>query len=270
MNEPEFVLALVDMVQSSGKYAAIDPGLVKSLVEQELAKGRSSKDTVKAVRNKLHQIGSAYQEKKIDYTHLKSDLLALPHSLADDGIKAFCLRAMREHASTRERLGFLDEFYDQVLSGLGPIQSLLDLACGLNPLALGWLPLAADAEVRVCDIYHDMTDFLNTFFTHVCLDGKAFPCDLTQNVPEQPVQVALLLKTIPCLEQVDKTIGRRLLATIPAEHLIVSFPVQSLGGRGKGMRQNYDQHFKELISGMAFEVKRFDFSTELVFRLMRL
>jgi len=270
MPEPESILTLVKAVQSSGKYAAIDTGLVKSLVEQEIAKGRSSRDTVKAVRNKLHQIGSAYQEKKIDYAQLNTELLALPHSLSDNTVKAFCLRAMREHASTRERLGFLDEFYPQVLSGLGPIHSLLDLACGLNPLALAWLPLAADVQIQVCDIYHDMTKFLNTFFTHVGVDGKAISCDLTQNVPDQPVQVALLLKTIPCLEQVDKTIGRRLLTTIPAEHLIVSFPVQSLGGRGKGMRQNYDQHFKEIISGLPFEVQRFDFSTELVFRLMRL
>lgn len=270
MTEPESILALVEAVQSSGKYAAIDPGLVKSLVEQEFAKKRNTKETVKAVRNKLHQIGSAYQEKKIDYTQLKSELLALPHSPGDNAVKAFCLRAMRDHASTRERLEFLGEFYAQILTGLEPIQTLMDLACGLNPLALGWLPLAADAQVQVCDIYTDMTDFLNTFFTHVGIDGKAFPCDLTQNVPNQPVQVALLLKTIPCLEQVDKTIGRRLLTSIPAEHLIVSFPVQSLGGRGKGMRLNYNQHFNEIINGLPFTVQRFDFSTELVFRLTRL
>ena len=39
-----------------------------------MAKGRNAKETVKAVRNKLHQVGSAYQEKQIDYAQLKIDL----------------------------------------------------------------------------------------------------------------------------------------------------------------------------------------------------
>ena len=221
------------------------------------------------MRNKLHQVGSAYQEKFIDYAHLSELLAALPHDLHDPQVIDFCREAMQEHTSTRERLSFLDHFYQEALAGIGPIHSLIDLACGLNPLALPWLPLAPHAKVFACDIYTDMADFLNAFYAHTQVDGHAFNCDLVHHIPQEKVQLALLLKTIPCLEQVDKTIGRRLLSGIQADHVLVSFPVASLGGRGKGMRVNYDQHFMEIIDGLPWQVKRFDFSGELVFRLSK-
>jgi len=267
MTDPDVIQKLVEDVQSTAKYAAIDPGLVRALVEQEIAKGRSAKETVKAVRNKLHQIGSAYQEKPIDYAQLSARLAAMPHHLHSPDMQAFCLEAMRYHTSTRERLGFIESFYSEPLEGIGPIHSLLDLACGLNPLALSWLPLTANVQVEVCDIYADMVTFLNTFFTHTAVNGRAYSTDLIHQIPDHPVQLALLLKTIPCLEQVDKTIGRKLLQTIQADYMLVSFPVHSLGGHGKGMRQNYDQHFQDLIADLPWKVTRFDFPGELLFRL---
>ena len=270
MKDPATVQSLVEAVRNAPKYAAIDTGLVQALVEQELAKGRSPKETIKAVRNKLHQVGSAYQEKPIDYALFTQKLSALPRDLHSPEIKTFCLEAMREHTSTRERLGFLESFYNQPLAGLGSIHSLIDLACGLNPLALPWLPLAPNAQLFACDIYADMADFLNTFYAHTGVNGRAFTCDLIHHLPEQQVELALLLKTIPCLEQVDKSIGRRLLSSIRAEHMLVSFPVHSLGGRGKGMRANYDQHFQELMNGLPWQVARFDFPGELVYRLSRM
>jgi 16S rRNA (guanine(1405)-N(7))-methyltransferase len=90
-------------------------------------------------------------------------------------------------------------------------------------------------------------------------------CDLISSCPTQPVQLALLLKTIPCLEQMDKSAGRTLLDGIQAEHLLVSFPARSLGGRSKGMVQNYEAHFHQLIAGRPWRVQRFEFTSELVF-----
>jgi 16S rRNA (guanine(1405)-N(7))-methyltransferase len=269
MNRPVDVDSLVQSIRSTPKYAAIDVELVRALVEQELAKGRNSRETVKAVRSKLHQIGGAYQQTPIDYTQLVDRLASLPRELHNPELRAFCREAMSLHTSTRERLGVLDDFYAQTLASIGPIHSLLDLACGLNPLALGWLPLAPDARILACDIYTDMVDFINAFFAHTGVNGHAFTCDLTRTLPDQPVQLVLLLKTIPCLEQVDKTIGQRLLSTIQAEHMLVSFPAHSLSGRGKGMRANYARHFQEITAGLLWKVQSFSFPGELVYLLSR-
>jgi 16S rRNA (guanine(1405)-N(7))-methyltransferase len=263
MPEPERLDELVQAVQAGARYRQIYAGLVRRIGAQELAKGRSFKEAVKETRNKLHQVGGAYQETTPDYTRLGLELDGLedtPQALQD-----FCRRAMAAHASTRERLPYLEAFYAPLRERLGPVQSLMDLACGLNPLALPWLPLAEGGEVWAYDIYADMTAFLNRFFARAGYHGAAEVCDLTAGAPRRPVELALLLKTLPCLEQIDKTIGPRLLDEIQAQHLLVSFPALSLGGRGKGMAQNYSAHFEQLLAGRGWRVEQWSVKTEIVF-----
>jgi 16S rRNA (guanine(1405)-N(7))-methyltransferase len=114
-----------------------------------------------------------------------------------------------------------------------------------------------------------MTGFLNDFFTHFGIDGKAQTCDLTRNIPTDPYDLALVLKTIPCLEQVDREAGYRLLNQINAATLLVSFPARSLGGKSKGMVQNYERHFFDLVSGQSWKITRFEFPGELAFLVQK-
>jgi 16S rRNA (guanine(1405)-N(7))-methyltransferase len=74
---------------------------------------------------------------------------------------------------------------------------------------------------------------------------------------------------VPCLEQVDKSAGQRLLDTLDTAHLLVSFPVHSLGGRSKGMAATYTAHFRQLVAGRGWRIERFEFATELVFRISK-
>jgi 16S rRNA (guanine(1405)-N(7))-methyltransferase len=169
------------------------------------------------------------------------------------------------HASTSERLSIHADFFNRTLAEISPVTSVLDLACGLNPLNLPWIPLAENFTYAACDIYTDMTSFIQSFFDHFHLDGSTFTCDLTRDIPQTPVQLALLLKTIPCLEQVDKSAGKHLLESIQAENILVSFPAHSLGGRSKGMVQNYEAHFNQLVQGKNWQITRFEFPGELAF-----
>jgi 16S rRNA (guanine(1405)-N(7))-methyltransferase len=57
--------------------------------------------------------------------------------------------------------------------------------------------------------------------------------------PTQHADLALILKTLPCLEQLDKTAGQWLLEAVNVDYLLLSFPVYSLGGRDKHMLENY-------------------------------
>jgi 16S rRNA (guanine(1405)-N(7))-methyltransferase len=180
---------------------------------------------------------------------------------------------MQSHASTRERLPFLSSFYATLLAEVAPVHSVLDIACGLNPLAIPWMPLAPDALYYACDIYQDMIDFLNACFPLLHVDGEAAICNVIQQCPAHKVDVAFILKTIPVLEQVDKNAGRRLLHSIQADHLVVSFPSASLGGRrggkGRNMETNYEAHLYELIAGQPGSIQRYSYDNELVFVIHR-
>ena len=260
---------IIESVQKNSRYAGIDTALVASVARTMLKKGFSTKETVKRTRAKLHQVGGAYQEKKIPYQDLLAELSALPTDLHADETKEFCRKAMRFHRSTEERLYLLHTVYDQLFSKLSPINSILDLACGFNPLSLPWMPVTEECTYFACDIYPEMVAFINTFFAHFSIRGEAFTCDLTQKIPQHEVDFAIVFKTIPCLEQVDKTIGLRLLSQLNTKTAVVSFPVRSLSGRAKDMPRFYEEHFLDLIAETNWQLEKYATIDELFFILYR-
>jgi len=269
---PEFDIDLdflVRQVQSLAKYSRVSPELIRSLMVRELAKRPNTKEAVKSVRSKLHQVGTAYQEKLLPYADWTEELATLSADLHDPAALAFLQRILPAHSSTRERMPILPRFFTECLADLGEINSVLDIACGLNPLAIPWMPLKLGVTYTACDIFTDMVDFINTFFKHFQLNGRALLADVTQVIPTTQADLVLILKTIPCLEQMDKEAGRRLLTGLDAPNLLVSFPARSLRGRSKGMPRYYEQHFHELVAGRAWHITRFEFPGEIAFLVQK-
>ena|SRR2546421_3095763 len=258
---------LVDAVQASTKYGDISQELITRIGAQELAKRRSAKEALKATKNKLHQVGGAYFDAREQYTQWLNELKLAARSNKREQLLDLCTTIMTYHASTRERIPILAQFYAQIFNELPPISSVLDIACGLNPLALPWMPLPEQGVAYYAyDIYHSMMDFLQEWLATIHIQGDAQVCDVLQACPTQRADVAFLFKAIPCLEQVDKTAGYRLLREIPAHNLVVSFPIHSLGGRSKGMLDYYETHLRQIVgSDQGWEVKRLVFDRELVF-----
>ena len=262
--DPNIAIVL-EAILKKAKYRTIQPGLIEALAAEELAKGRKLKDAIKEVSSRLHQAGAAYFNATPNYAAWKAELTELPHDLNSAQVKEFCLRAMQAHSSTRERLPILEDFFNKTLASLAPVESVLDLACGLNPLAIPWMPLAKNARYSGCDIFSDMTGFLDHFTDHFDIEGSFESCDLTRLNFTQHATVAFLLKTLPCLEQLDKGISPKLLDAVPADHLLISYPIRSLGGRAKGMGKTYETQFEKLMANRNWQVERFEFKTELAF-----
>ena len=271
---------LVAAIRASKKYAHIGEATLRHLGQIELGKRRNLKDAIKETRNKLHQIGGAYQDSMHYVAWLSELAAAVPAAAAEPAARREILapilsRIMQHHASTRERLPILNPFYTTIFQALGEVHSILDVACGLNPLAIPWMPLRPDTAYHALDIYADMTEFIGQCLALLHVNGSAETCDVVAALAEptsaaaqvlrRPIDVAFVLKTIPCLEQVDKRIGSSLLDILGAKQLVVSFPIQSLGGKRKGMLQHYSAHFAELMANRPWPVQRLEFESELVF-----
>lgn len=264
-------------VLASSKYRDIHPDLIRSIGLQELQKRRNFKDALKATKNKLHQVGGAYFHGHGESaTNFSGWLAELQHALqAGDQteLQRVSTQIMLNHASTKERISILEQFYSSIFADLQPIHSILDLACGLNPLALPWMKVADDIEYYAYDIYGHTMDFLNQYMQLASIRGQAQAADVLQACPTQEADVALLLKALPCLEQVDKKAAHALLGSLNAHYIVVSYPVHSLGGRIKGMIAHYEAQFHELINSYThqstrkWEIQRYSFETELVFVL---
>ncbi|NJN54541.1 MAG: 16S rRNA methyltransferase, partial [Anaerolineae bacterium] len=111
----------------------------------------------------------------------------------------------------------------------------------------------------------DMMAFLQQFFGVVGVQGHAHHQDILSTPPSEPADLALILKTLPCLEQSEKGAAAKLLDSVQARHLLISYPAQSLGGRSKGMVANYEAQFWQLADGRDWHITRYEFATELVF-----
>ncbi len=269
MAQDDLLDQLVSLVRSGSKYRHISAVLIRNVGSRELEKRRNLKEAVKATRNKLHQVGAAYQESAIPYALWTKELQNLPADLDDPRVREFILRCLPAHASTRERIPILSRFYAEALAPIQPVESIIDLACGLNPLTIPWMGLAHECRYTAVDIYEDLKDYLSIFFGKFHIRGESVNFDLTRGVPPVEAQLTLILKTIPCLEQADKDAGARILSSVTSPNILVSFPARSLGGKSKGMVQNYENHFQELISAFPWKVTRFDFPGELVFLVQK-
>jgi len=255
--------SLITAVTNSPKYRYISPDLIRRIGERELSVRHSPKEAIKATKNKLHQIGGAYLDTKIDYAKALRQLEdAAPSAIL---LQSACRDLMNLHASTRERLPIIDKFYDQIFAEMAPVRTVLDVASGLNPLAIPWMPLAENAVYYACDIYADMMNFLHDAMLVLGVEARTEVRDVVGSPPTQPVDLALILKTLPVLEMVDKTAVSHLLDTIQAHHLLITFPVRSLGGRSKGMIDNYTSQFNNWAAARKWQIKSFTFATELAF-----
>lgn len=256
---------LVQAVLQSSKYRNVCPDVIRNIGARELATRRSWKEALKATKNKLHQVGGAYFAANMRYTQWLDELKRAIQVKDDTLLRLTCMEIMKHHSSTRERLVILDQFYARILSRLPPIQTVLDIACGLNPLAIPWMSLGKHVQYYAYDIYTDLAAFLSECMAVMGVQGQAYACDIACSPPTREADLAFILKSLPCLEQLDKTTSLRLLEALHADYLLVSFPVRSLGGRKKGMEQSYEERFTELLSGKPWSVQRFTFATELAF-----
>ena len=256
--------AVVAAVRASSKYNDVCLEVLRSIGARELRVRRNLKEAIKATKNKLHQVGAAYLGERPHYAQWLMDLRDAQAS-GPEALRAVSLRLLRVHTSSQERLPILEEFYATVLAGIAPVHSVLDIACGLNPLAIPWMPLAPGAAYYAHDMYLGLMGFVQGFLETIGQAGRAEAADVLHPPPVPEVQVAYLLKAIPCLEQLDKDAGRRLLDTVQARHLLISFPVRSLGGRDRRMAEHYEAHFRELLAGRPWSVQRFEFASELAF-----
>jgi 16S rRNA (guanine(1405)-N(7))-methyltransferase len=255
--------AVVSAVSSSRKYHTLCIDTLRRIAAEELARHGSVKAAVKATKRRLHQVYAAF-ETGIDYDELYRALQSA-HDAGKDRFRAACRDGLAQHSSTHERLSILDTFYAEIWQRTGPPDSVLDLGCGLNPLALPWMELPEDASYIPLDIDAERVRFLNRYLPLVGRPPLARCQDLLLHPPQDRVDVALLLKTAASLERQQDGATLQLIEHLQASFVVVSFAVQSLTGREKGMVEHYRRQFALWIAGRQWPVEERLLETELVF-----
>jgi len=256
---------IVERLLRSSRYRDVDRALLARLASEELPRARNADDAVKRVKRRLHQAVGAFR----GATHASSIAGCWTGDLAEPRFRAACADALRTHASTRERVPYVDAFYAGIWATTGRPGHILDLGCGLGPLALPWMGLAADATYLASDVDRRPLANVTEFLALVGQPHRVDVRDLVADVPTDEADVALLLKLVTTLDRQDPEAAGRLLRALHVRHAVVSFPARSLGGRGKGMERTYRDRLERLVAdaGRVEAVAEASIPNELVFVL---
>lgn len=258
------IQSLVDELLNSRKYRALNlpAETVCDLLEQELPRHRNSRDALKAVRHKLHTIVAPYLGDP-DYSRIAAELQSAC-AAGTDALRAACASVLAAHASTRERIPVLDEFYPRLFALTGVPASILDLACGLNPFAWPWMGLPPATQYHAYDIHSPRVDAINAFFRAHGLAPLAEVRDVLVHPPQVEADVAFLFKEAHRMEERRRGCSRPFWRSLRVNWLLVSLPAESLSGKFQ-LAERQRALVGEAIGDAGWPVTELVFGAEIVF-----
>ena len=257
--------AAIAAIMQSKKYRDIDicEETVRDLLIRELKHHQKGKNAIKAARKKLHRIVAPYLGDP-DYSVAAKELEVAFQSKNLDVIRESCAHIMAAHVSTKERLSILDRFYSRIFEVTGTPSTLLDIACGLNPLSFPWMGLLASTCYYAYDIHRQRVDFLNHYFSLQGLLPLAKVQDVLIYFPKEEADVAFILKEVHRFEQRQRGCSLPLLDALCVRYLVISFPTKNPTGRWD-LTDRHRQLFYNIVEERPWQITEIEFETELVF-----
>ena len=257
--------ALIDRILSQHQYRGlgIPRDTVEDLIQHEAELGWDKKIIIKNVRKKMHHLVANYLG-DVEYEQAEK-WLDEAYSSQDEGlIKEACTKIMGFHASTRERLAHLENFYQILFAACGKPESILDLACGLNPFALPWMNLPQTMQYHSYDIHSPRIKLINRFFQLEQRPVVGEVRDVLVNPPDIEAEMAFFFKEAHRMEQRRKGANRELWQALKVKTLIVSLPATSLSGQHDLSRQ-MRQLVETTLSGLPWKVQELISGNEIIF-----
>jgi 16S rRNA (guanine(1405)-N(7))-methyltransferase len=255
---------LVEALRRTRKYGSLCEQTLRRVASAAMARSSSEREALKRAKRQLHQISGAYVT-PANLRRVDGLLDSLGAGVSEEETQALCRGILELHASTRERLPYLEETYKALL---GDAASVLDLACGLNPFGLPWMDLPVDARYTPVDMDCGLIDRINRFFGVLGRADRAICLDLLSSPPAGDYDVILLLKILPPLERQRRGSSLLLLKELRARRIVISFPTRTLGGSLRGMEKGYSGFIKELVENIeCVDMSSFSTPSEIFFVL---
>ena len=264
----EEIQALIAEIRASPKYRDINLPVetLKDLIYRESYHYKKVKDVKQAVKKKLHNIVAPYLGDP-DYEQASYEMEAAFRE-GEDSSKSFCLKMLNLHASTKERIPIMEQFYERIFSETGLPGSILDLACGLNPFALPWMGIPEKTKYYPYDLNYPRVQLINQFFGYLNRPQTAIYQDILVNPPKMAADLAFFFKEAHRFDQRQKGCNRDFWISLPVRKIVVSLPTSSLTGKHDKMEQ-HQRLVYEAIENLNWPVQEIILQSEIIFIIQK-
>src|SRR3989344_1627436 len=232
-------------------------GIVDSVVNKALL------NYMKKYRKSLEDMESmGKRERKVVIKYIRAELRLYTGRFQKDARKRGKMvetgdvsGLLMTHISTRERVDSYPKLKN-FITGL-KVKSILDLGCGLNPIALAKKGIFYYAS----DIKQDELEIIELFFKKKGINGKIFVHDIREGVESLPeADLCLLFKVF---EVVEKKYAEKILTGLKCKYILVSFPLQKISGRM--MKRPEREWMNALLSRIKYKYQTFKIGNEIFY-----
>lgn len=260
---------LLKTILGSRKYRSlgIPDATVMDLIHQAQQQTSHPHEVEKIVKTRMHNLIAPYLG-DVDFNKATETMQTVFASRSADQVKEFCLKVLASHASTKERIPLLNDFYQRLFINSGVPRSILDLACGLNPFSLPWMNLPPDTAYHAYDIVQPRVDLINKFLAASSRQPLAETRDILVDPPSIEADAAFFFKEAHRFEQRQKGCNRAFWKALQVKTLFVSLPTANL----TGTHSKLDQHRRlvyDTLSGLNWPVEEIIFENEIVFCIQK-
>jgi len=236
---------LINEVRKKKELSGLDDSVILISLEKQIRKGkfnlanlkkREIKNLVKLTRGELRIIAGSF------------NLTTTSRDINVD--KAFKSDLLNLHISTRERVSSYPKLCEFIKNL--KVKSILDLGCGLNPIALA----NADYDYYASDINKENINLIERFFKYNNFKGEAFIFDLRNIKMEKlpSTDLCLLLKVLDVVEKRGHKLAEEIVQSINSKYFLVSFSTKTLSG--KSMNHPQRGWIEQMLSrlGYSYEI----------------
>lgn len=237
---------LVNKIKEKYELRSLPDSLVEDTLKDYISKRKLShpkskkeeKLIVKAIRSELRRYTGQYAS--------KSNIKKRSELINSDNVE----NILYHHSSTRERI----EDYNLIKKIITVLnsKSILDLGCGINPIALA----TPSVTYHAYDINNNDLEVVRQFFKRNNINGDIHHKDIRYESNFPKVDLCIIFKVLDILGDKKYEITKHLLEKVETKHFLISFATRTL--TGKKMNSPYRRWFEKILKQLncRYDVER--------------